>query len=108
MWLPEQPEPIGVTIGDVGFIDQGMYHVHLGMGLFHGLYVDSGAFRRLFNITQPSDHEINRGCQLPDGYEVLKYNKILEAEVKDYIQKGIVCSENVKKVIVESPVGDAK
>lgn len=95
MWLPELPKP-EVTIGDVGWIDQGIYTPTNPSGFIEHRTIESGEFRRLFNVTKPPDDELNKRFKPPDNYQILEYNSILEADTPNYIQTGHICSKSVK------------
>lgn len=108
MWFPEHPQPVGITIGDVGYIQQGtcyMLRIYAVISITWSS-VDSGLFCRLFNITKPREDDLNMGSlKPPEDFKRLNYNAILKAETKNYIQAGTIASKSVKKLEVSPHAG---
>ncbi|KAI0343808.1 hypothetical protein BDW22DRAFT_1304140, partial [Trametopsis cervina] len=79
LWIPEPSSQFGeILLGDVG-------------------YIWDGSFFRLFNVTLPRGHPVNRRG-VPEGFEHLEYD--LDAAVRKvdrYLEQGSICSQSVKR-----------
>ena len=89
LWKPN-PEGLydQVTIGDVG-------------------YISDGVFIRMFNVTLPWDHELNRTLGIPNHYDFLNLDNIAvrhEQFVKlEYYSSRVSRKENTNNVRARSP-----
>lgn len=82
LWSPSPTESGQVRIGDVGRIK-------------------NGAFYRLFNVTHPADHALNAWYGVPEGFEVLVYDKKLKQKRENHVS-AVLCSKTVDIVAVEA------
>jgi len=83
LWNPKPvknlyKEPGHVSIGDVG-------------------YLDNGAFMRMFNVTLPWDDPSNKLLVKPDKYECIEPNDFRNVRTNE-VREGEYCSPQVSKV----------
>lgn len=91
LWYPEPSEGLDgcvheIHLGDVGYLDE------------------SGGFRRLFNITVPAEHELNKGG-VPDSFTPVTFNPALRRRREKALDPGELCSEGVERVRIDGTFG---
>ena len=82
LWSPSPTETGQVRIGDVGRIK-------------------NGAFYRVFNVTRPANHPLNQRYGVPDGFEVLVYDKKLKQKRKNHVP-AVLCSNRASKIEIDA------
>ena len=82
LWSPSPTETGKVHIGDVG-------------------RVKNGAFYRLFNVTHSADDPLNAQYGVPDGFEVLVYDKRLKHKRYNYAP-AVLCSKTTTSTVAEA------
>nr|VWO96437.1 N/A [Ganoderma boninense] len=85
LWEPEPTQSGEVLVGDVG-------------------YMLDGGFYRLFNVTLPADHPLNKRHGVPDGYEPLTLPDTLRHYRPHALQAGPICSKSVTAVSADASV----
>ncbi|KAI0753577.1 hypothetical protein BC629DRAFT_1177844 [Irpex lacteus] len=91
LWYPEPSDGLDgcvheIHLGDVGYLDE------------------SGGFRRLFNITVPAEHELNKGG-VPDSFTPVTFNPALRRRREKALDPGELCSEGVERVRIDGTFG---
>ncbi len=62
--------------------------------------IASGSFRRLFNVTRPSDDALN-ALGVPEVFEPLDISTLMKADDPAYLNSGPICSQSVSKRLLQ-------